>query len=172
MTNWASCNLGVSDFIFSLPVVDVALVFGDCGGEGEASAALDLGDGDGILTDTSRTWSVVVDEGNGAALLGSIDHLKEGIGNRDVLFILANHRGVLADDGTCIDHEALVAFSPAMYFLLERTPVIIVELGVLGAHVGHIKTLRHRCSVPAHIHGRRHVSAAVAAVAVFPILGA
>ena len=58
-----------------------------------------------------------------------------------------------------------------MYFLFQHAPVIVVELGVLGTHVGHVKALRHRRFVPAHIHGGGHVAAAVSAAAVFPVFG-
>jgi len=148
------------------------LALGDGIGEGEAGAALDFGDGDGILADAARAGPVVVDEGDGTPLLGGIDDLEEGIGDCDVLFVLANHFRILAHDGAGIDHQSLVALGPAVHFFFQYAPVVVIEFGVLGAHVGHIEALRHRGLVPAHVHRGRHVAAAVAAAAVFPVLGA
>jgi len=148
------------------------LALGDGAGEGEAGAALDFGDGDGILADAARAGPVVIDKGDGAALIGGIDDLEEGVGDGDVLFVFANHLGALAHDGSGIDHQPLVALGPAVHFFFKRSPVVVVEFGVLGAHVGHVETLCHRCFVPAHVHRRCHVATAVAAAAVFPVLGA
>jgi len=88
------------------------------------------------------------------------------------LFFLADHFGILADDRAGIDQQALVAFGPAVHLLFEDAPVVVVEFGVLWAHVGHVEALLHRGLVPSHVHRWGHVSTAVAAAAIFPIVGA
>ena len=155
-----------------VPVGGGALALGNGAGEGEARAALYLGHGDGIFTEITWAWLVLVNESDGPSLLGGIDDLEEGIGDGDVLLVLANHLGVLAHNGACKDHEPLVAFGPAVHFLLEYAPMVVVEFGVLRAHVGHVEALLHCGSIPTHIHRGCHVATAIATATVFPILGA
>ena len=80
------------------------MALGDGAGKGEAGAAFYLGHGDGIFADVAGTGFVVVNESNGAALFGSINDLEEGVGDGDVLLVLANHLWILAHDGAGIDH--------------------------------------------------------------------